>query len=69
MGINYDMRKETYDKISTMSIQEVETFHQKYIKGKKYRIALIGSKEKINFKDLEKFGPVTELDLKQVFGY
>ncbi len=69
LGINYDLRKETYEKISSMSIKDVEAFHQKYIKGKKYRIAVIGSKEKINFKDLEKFGPVKELDLKQVFGY
>lgn len=69
LGINYDLRKETYEKISTMSLKDIETFHLKYIKGKKYRIAIIGSKDKINFKTLEKFGTVTELDLKQVFGY
>jgi predicted Zn-dependent peptidase len=69
LGINYDLRKETYEKISSTSIKDVEAFHAKYIKGKKYRIAVIGSKEKINFKALEKFGTVTELELKQVFGY
>jgi len=69
MGINYDLRKEMYEKISTMSIKDIEAFHLNYIKGKKYRIACIGDKEKIDFKTLEKFGPVTELDLKQVFGY
>lgn len=69
LGINYDFRKENYEKISAMSIKDVEAFHLKYIKGKKYRIAVIGSKEKINFKALEKFGPVTELQLNQVFGY
>lgn len=69
LGINYDFRKENYEKISAMSIKDVEAFHLKYIKGKKYRMAVIGSKEKINFKALEKFGTVTELELNQVFGY
>lgn len=69
LGINYDFRKENYEKISAMSIKDVEAFHLKYIKGKKYRIAVIGSKDKINFSALEKFGPVTELQLKEVFGY
>jgi predicted Zn-dependent peptidase len=69
LGINYDLRKDTYEKISTMSLKDVEVFHLKYIKGKKYRIAVIGSKESINFKVLEKFGTVTELQLDQVFGY
>ncbi|MBK7964462.1 MAG: insulinase family protein [Bacteroidetes bacterium] len=69
MGINYDLRKESYEKISSMSIKDVEAFHLKYIKGKKYRIAVIGSKDKINLKTFEKFGPVTELELNQVFGY
>lgn len=69
IGIDYDLRKEMYDKISTMSISDISAFHTKYIKGKKYRMAIIGSKEKIDFKIFEKFGPVTELDFKQIFGY
>jgi hypothetical protein len=30
---------------------------------------MIGNREKVDFKVLEKYGQVVELDLQQVFGY
>ncbi len=38
-------------------------------KNQKKTMLIIGSKEKINLKDLEKFGNVKELTLEEIFGY
>ncbi|MBK9319498.1 MAG: hypothetical protein IPM91_12210 [Bacteroidetes bacterium] len=64
-----DLRKEIFEKVQGMQMQDIVAFQQQYLKGKKYRLAVIGNKEKIDFKMLEKYGPVTELELEQIFGY
>ncbi|MBL7924024.1 MAG: insulinase family protein [Bacteroidia bacterium] len=69
MGISEDFREELFWKISALKLKDVEAFHARYLKGKKYRIALIGNKEKVDLKVLEKYGPLTELELNNVFGY
>jgi hypothetical protein len=69
MGVNYDLRKDMYEGISKMTLEDVVAFQKKMVKDKKYRIAMIGNREKVDFKVLEKYGQVVELDLQQVFGY
>jgi zinc protease len=39
------------------------------LKDNKYNVVLIGSKDKINFKDLKKYGEVKQLSLDEIFGY
>ncbi|MBK7888154.1 MAG: insulinase family protein [Bacteroidetes bacterium] len=69
LGNQVDLRKEIFEKVQGMQMQDIVAFQQQYLKGKKYRLAVIGNKEKIDFKMLEKYGPVTELELEQIFGY
>lgn len=69
VGVNYDLRKDIYERISTLTLKDVEGFHASYLKDKKYRIALIGDEEKIDFQILGKYGPVEKLTPEQVFGY
>lgn len=69
VGVDYDMRKDIYNDIKGMTLRNVEDFHAKYLKGKKYRIALIGNEEKIDFKVLGTYGEVVRLSVDQVFGY
>ncbi|MDX2195585.1 MAG: insulinase family protein [Cytophagales bacterium] len=68
-GINYDIRKNVYDQVPSMTFENIKQFHAQYVKGKKYKLVLIGAKDKIDFKALEKFGKVKELKLEEVFGY
>ncbi|MEN8250589.1 MAG: insulinase family protein [Bacteroidota bacterium] len=68
-GLDYDIRKDTYEQVQSMTFDDLKTFHEKYIKDKKYVTVLIGSRDKIDFEDLAKYGEVKELSLDEIFGY
>ncbi len=69
LGLDYDLRKDIYDKVKTMTYADLKSFHEKYVKDKSHITILVGSRDKINFKDLEKYGEVRELSLEEIFGY
>lgn len=69
MGITYDLRKDLYEKLNTYTYQDLLDFHAKYVKGKTNTLLVIGSKDKIDFNSLSKYGTVKELSLEEVFGY
>jgi zinc protease len=68
-GLNYDVRKDIYDQIQNMSLADIEKFQQDHVKNKKYNLVVVASKDKINFKDLSKYGSVKQLTLDEIFGY
>jgi predicted Zn-dependent peptidase len=68
-GLNYDIRKDIYEKTQKFTLDDVSAFQQDFIKGKNFNVVLIGSKDKINFKALQPYGKVRELTLDEIFGY
>jgi zinc protease len=68
-GLNYDIRKDMYAKIPTISMDDLNTFFNSHIKGKTYTYLVIGKKENIDFKTLGTLGEVKELTLEDIFGY
>ncbi len=69
LGIDYDLRRDVYEKVVGYNINDVKSFNEKFVKGKKYTYLIIGDKSKLDFSILEKYGKVEELTLEQVFGY
>ncbi|GAA4432327.1 insulinase family protein [Pontibacter saemangeumensis] len=69
LGLNYDIRQDVYQSANTMTFDQLKEFQQKYIKAQPQAILVIGSKDKLNFKELEKYGKVKQLSLKELFGY
>ena len=69
LGITYDVRKDLYDKLDTYTYKDLLNFHAQHIKGKTNSIVIVGSKDKIDFVKLQKYGTVKELTLEEVFGY
>jgi len=69
MGLDHDIRKDVYEQIQKMTIDDVAGFQRDYIKGRKFNVMLIGNRKKLNLKDLEKYGTVKELTLDEIFGY
>jgi len=67
--IDYDYRKDTYEKVKTMTTSDLKQFFDEHIKGKKYNIFVLGNRENIDMKMLEKYGTVKELTLKEIFNY
>ncbi|RLD53394.1 MAG: insulinase family protein, partial [Bacteroidetes bacterium] len=68
-GIDYDIRKDVYNYMETITMEEFGDFFNTYIKGNKYSILVIGKKEMLDMKALEKLGDVKELTLKEIFNY
>jgi zinc protease len=68
-GLDYDVRKDVYEKVQQYTLADVEKFQQEYLKNNKYNVVVIGSKDKLNLKDLQKYGKVKQLTLDELFGY
>lgn len=69
MGIDYDYRQNSYNKLSTMTLNELDQFFKTYISNKPTSYLVIGKKESIDFEALKQLGPVKELSLEEIFGY
>ncbi|WP_310794608.1 insulinase family protein [Hymenobacter sp. HSC-4F20] len=69
LGLDYDVRRDVYEQTSNMSFQDLQKFQQARVKGQPQTILVIGSKDRLNFKELAKYGQVQQLTLKEIFGY
>jgi predicted Zn-dependent peptidase len=68
-GINFDMRKNVYQTISTTSSSELKEFQEKHIKNRFFTYLILGDKSKIDFSYLNSIGNVQELSLEEIFGH
>jgi predicted Zn-dependent peptidase len=68
-GLNYDVRKLVFEKVLPMTFADVKQFQQTYIKNLPLTLLVLGKKELLDQKVLEKYGTVKYLTLKEVFGY
>lgn len=68
-GLDFDLRKDIYGNVQTFTLNDVKKFSDEYVKNKPRTLLVLGSKDKINFKTLEKYGKIQELTLKDIFGY
>ena len=69
LGLDYDIRKDVYQKIPSMTLNDIKNFQNKYVKSDKYTIMVLGDKSKLDIPTLEKYGKVIFLNLSDVFGY
>jgi len=69
LGLNYDVRKTVFDKVQTMKFDDVQKFQQTYVKPLPLSLLIVGKKELLDTKIIEKYGQVKYLTLKEVFGY
>jgi len=69
LGIDSDVRKEIYKEIEKLSLQSLTRFYGLKIKPLVFNTAIIGKKENLDVKAVEKLGGFHELTLEQIFGY
>ncbi len=62
------VHKKLFELLPTLTLQAVTDFHDRHIKGNKYRYAVLGPVEKIDMTELEKRGKVVILTLDDIFG-
>lgn len=68
-GIDHDLRKDVYQEVENMTIDDLESFFNQHIKGKNYNICVLGNKDIIDIQELENFGEVKILSLEDIFNY
>ncbi len=69
LGLDHDIRKDIYESVDKISLGDIKKFHGDYMKDKPWNIKLIGSKDKINMAELQKYGKIVPLSLKEIFGF
>ncbi|TXK79406.1 pitrilysin family protein [Mesonia sp. K4-1] len=68
-GLEEDYRKEMYNTIKGMSLEDLKTFFNDNIKGQEYNVLVIGNKKDVDMQSLSKLGKVEELDVDYLFNY
>ena len=68
-GLDYDLRRDVYASTQKMTFDELKKFQLAKVRGQNQVILVIGSKDRLNFKELAKYGQVQQLTLKEIFGY
>lgn len=69
LGLREDLRKSIFKEVQTMNFENIQAFYDKFVKGKNYRVLVLGKREQLNMKVLEKYGNVRFLNLEDIFGY
>jgi len=69
LGNSIDIRKTIFEKVQNYTFNDIKNFQLLNIKNKPTTILVLGKKDGLDLKILEKYGPVKFLTLKEVFGY
>ncbi|SHM35696.1 M16 family metallopeptidase [Chryseobacterium polytrichastri] len=69
LGNNSDIRKNVYDLAPKLAFTDINSFHDKEMKGKNFTYCLVASQDKVNEADMKKLGEVKKLNLNEIFGY
>lgn len=69
INIDYDIRKDVYQEIKNLSIEDLDEFYKSEIKPIDFNVALLGKKENLDLKAIENLGDFQEVSLDEIFGY
>lgn len=69
LGLDYDVRRDIYNAVDNITIEDIKKFHADRFADKKWTVRLIGSKKRLDLEALKPYGKVVELGLKDIFGY
>src|SRR5690606_17578348 len=68
-GIEHDIRKDIYNAIEKMTMEDLRNFFNENIKGGNYTVMVVGNKNDVDLNALGKLGKIEEVDLDYLFNY
>jgi predicted Zn-dependent peptidase len=68
-GLDYDVRKDIYEEVQKITLDDLAKFFNENIKGGNYTILVIGNKKDMQMDALKKLGEVKELEIDYLFNY
>ena len=69
LGLSDDTRRDIYNQVPQLTMEDIKKFHLDHISNNPYTIMILGNPHKIDPDILKKYGPVRRLTLKELFGY
>ena len=69
IGLDYDINKDIYKEINTLTLDDLKLFFNNNIKDKNYTFLVIGDEKNISIDSLKNIGAYQELSLEDIFGY
>ncbi|MEM6377137.1 MAG: insulinase family protein, partial [Bacteroidota bacterium] len=69
LGVEDDLRKESYERLKKVGPEDLVRFQQQYVKGRDFTFVVLGSKDRVDLSYLSQFGPIEEVSLEQIFGF
>jgi len=69
MGIDHDIRQDIYKLAGQATLDDLQAFFDKHIKGKKYVYCVIGNRDLVDMDYLKSLGDFEEVDLETLFNY
>lgn len=69
LGINHDLRKDIYQQIENLTLENLHQFYQREIKNTMYNTVLLGNKEQVFPKIPNWEKQIQTLNLEEIFGY
>jgi predicted Zn-dependent peptidase len=68
-GYTTDSRKDVFDNVQNMTLEDVKAFQEKYIKDKPYTYCILGDSKDLDLKSLGQIGKIKKLTQEEIFGY
>jgi predicted Zn-dependent peptidase len=68
-GYDYDSRKDVYEKVKDMTLENVKAFQEKYVKNRSYTYCILGDTKELDMEYLNSLGKVQKLTQEEIFGY
>ena len=69
LGIDESLNKKVYEALPSISLDDIVRFEREHIVGKPRMRIILGNKDELDIKALEKLGPVRYLTTEDIFGY
>jgi len=69
LGLEKDVNQIVYEQVPNLTFKDIATFQKSHYTNKPFTYCIMGSKDKLAMKDLEKLGKVQVVTLEEIFGY
>ena len=69
MGLTEDRGKAVFEKVQSMTLEDVKAIQRKWIKDRTYIYGILGDKDDLDTEFISSLGKVNYLTLEDIFGY
>ena len=69
LGLSESLMKRVYEALPKLTLADIVSFERKNIVGKPRKRFILGNKDELDTKALEKLGPVRYITTEEIFGF